>query len=224
VPELDAIVAAAHAAGARISIDAVAAAPHRALSLAALGADTLACSAYKWYGPHIGILCAAPALLEELVPDKLAPSPDEAPDRVDVRDPRQLDDDAVVTLDDDDGLGDAGRVHAPLDDVLDHAERLTRRLDAILGKCLVLDPQSALEVETELRLDRPPRAIGRGRIGDPKIREEDDDQGQDADDGDEDGARSAHTGGMLHESPLRRGRDGSTSHPGPGAETSVHRP
>ena len=73
VPELDAIVAAAHAAGARVSIDAVAAAPHRALSLAALGADTLACSAYKWYGPHIGILCAAPALLEELGPDKLQP-------------------------------------------------------------------------------------------------------------------------------------------------------
>jgi cysteine desulfurase family protein (TIGR01976 family) len=81
VPELDAIVAAAHAAGARISIDAVAAAPHRPLDLAALGADTLACSSYKWYGPHIGILCAAPELLEELHPDKLNPSPDEAPDR-----------------------------------------------------------------------------------------------------------------------------------------------
>ena len=81
VPELDGIVAAAHAAGARISLDAVAAAPHRALSLAELGADTLACSAYKWYGPHVGILCAAPELLEELVPDKLEPSPDEAPDR-----------------------------------------------------------------------------------------------------------------------------------------------
>jgi cysteine desulfurase family protein (TIGR01976 family) len=81
VPELDRIVAAVHAAGARISIDAVAAAPHRPLSLAALGADTLACSAYKWYGPHIGILCASPALLEELRPDKLAPSPEEAPDR-----------------------------------------------------------------------------------------------------------------------------------------------
>jgi cysteine desulfurase family protein (TIGR01976 family) len=81
VPELAAIVAAAHGVGARISIDAVAAAPHRALSLAALGADTLACSAYKWYGPHIGILCAAPSLLEELVPDKLNPSPNEAPDR-----------------------------------------------------------------------------------------------------------------------------------------------
>jgi cysteine desulfurase family protein (TIGR01976 family) len=81
VPELDGIVAAAHAAGARISVDAVAAAPHRALTLAELGADTLACSSYKWYGPHVGILCAAPELLEELVPDKLNPSPDEAPDR-----------------------------------------------------------------------------------------------------------------------------------------------
>jgi cysteine desulfurase family protein (TIGR01976 family) len=81
VPELDGIIDAVHAAGARISLDAVAAAPHRALSLAELGADTLACSSYKWYGPHIGILCAAPDLLEELVPDKLNPSPDEAPDR-----------------------------------------------------------------------------------------------------------------------------------------------
>ena len=81
VPELDAIVAAAHAAGARISLDAVAAAPHRPLDLAALGADTLACSSYKWYGPHIGILCGAPGLMAELVPDKLEPAPDEPPDR-----------------------------------------------------------------------------------------------------------------------------------------------
>ena len=81
VPELDAIIAAAHSAGARISVDAVAAAPHRALDLAALGADTLACSSYKWYGPHIGILAAAPELLAELVPDKLEPAPDEPPDR-----------------------------------------------------------------------------------------------------------------------------------------------
>jgi cysteine desulfurase family protein (TIGR01976 family) len=81
VPELGGIIAAAHGAGARVSIDAVAAAPHRALDLAELGADTLACSSYKWYGPHIGILCAAPELLEELQPDKLNPSHDESPDR-----------------------------------------------------------------------------------------------------------------------------------------------
>jgi cysteine desulfurase family protein (TIGR01976 family) len=81
VPDLAGIVAAAHRAGARVSVDAVAAVPHRALDLRALGADTLACSAYKWYGPHVGVLCGAPALLEELEPDKLRPSPDEAPDR-----------------------------------------------------------------------------------------------------------------------------------------------
>jgi cysteine desulfurase family protein (TIGR01976 family) len=81
VPELDGIIAAAHAAGARISLDAVAATPHRRMDLAGLGADTLTCSAYKWYGPHVGILCGAPGVLEELRPDKLIPSPDEAPDR-----------------------------------------------------------------------------------------------------------------------------------------------
>jgi len=81
VPQLEAIVAAAHAAGARISVDAVAAVPHRPVDLAALGADTLACSAYKWYGPHVGILCGAPGVLSSLDPDKLNPSPDEAPDR-----------------------------------------------------------------------------------------------------------------------------------------------
>ena len=81
VPELRAIVDAAHAAGARAYVDAVHAAPHRPLDLAALGADALACSAYKWFGPHVGMLCASPALLEELTPDKLLPSPDEVPDR-----------------------------------------------------------------------------------------------------------------------------------------------
>ena len=75
VPELPAIVAAAHAAGARISVDAVAATPHRRMDLAALGADTLACSAYKWYGPHVGILCGAPGVLEELQPGQARPVP-----------------------------------------------------------------------------------------------------------------------------------------------------
>ena len=81
VPELAAIIELAHAAGARVYVDAVHAAPHRPLDLASLGADALACSAYKWFGPHVGILCASPAQLEELSPDKLLPSPDEVPDR-----------------------------------------------------------------------------------------------------------------------------------------------
>jgi cysteine desulfurase family protein (TIGR01976 family) len=81
LPDLPAIVTAAHAAGARIYVDAVHAAPHRRIDVDALCCDALACSAYKWFGPHIGILWGRPDLLEELRPDKVRPSPDEAPDR-----------------------------------------------------------------------------------------------------------------------------------------------
>jgi cysteine desulfurase family protein (TIGR01976 family) len=81
MPDLPGIVAAAHAAGARVWIDAVHAAPHREIDVAALGADALVCSAYKWFGPHIGVLWARPEILGELHPDKLRPSPDEVPDR-----------------------------------------------------------------------------------------------------------------------------------------------
>jgi cysteine desulfurase family protein (TIGR01976 family) len=81
VPDLRGIVDAAHAAGARVYIDAVHAAPHRQIDVAGLGCDALACSAYKWFGPHIGVLWARGELLAELQPDKLLPSPDTVPDR-----------------------------------------------------------------------------------------------------------------------------------------------
>jgi cysteine desulfurase family protein (TIGR01976 family) len=81
VPDLPGIVAAAHAAGARVYVDAVHAAPHRRLDVEALDCDALACSAYKWFGPHIGILWGRPEVLEQLRPDKLRPSSDEVPDR-----------------------------------------------------------------------------------------------------------------------------------------------
>jgi cysteine desulfurase family protein (TIGR01976 family) len=81
VPDVVGIVAAAQSAGARVYVDAVHAAPHRRLDFTALGADALVCSSYKWFGPHAGMLCARPELLEELLPDKLIPAPDEVPDR-----------------------------------------------------------------------------------------------------------------------------------------------
>ena len=81
IPDLRGIVDAAHAAGARVYVDAVHAAPHRRLDVAALGCDALACSAYKWFGPHVGVQWARPELLAELAPDKLVPSPDVAPYR-----------------------------------------------------------------------------------------------------------------------------------------------
>jgi cysteine desulfurase family protein (TIGR01976 family) len=81
VPDLPGIVAAAKRVGARVYVDAVHATPHRRLDLAALGADVIGCSAYKWFGPHVAILCAKPEILERYRPDKLNPSPEEAPDR-----------------------------------------------------------------------------------------------------------------------------------------------
>ena len=81
VPDLHGVVAAARGVGARVYVDAVHATPHRRYDLASLGADVIACSAYKWFGPHVSVLCASPALLEEYLPDKLRPSPDNVPDR-----------------------------------------------------------------------------------------------------------------------------------------------
>jgi cysteine desulfurase family protein (TIGR01976 family) len=81
IPDLQAIVALAHASGARTYVDAVHATPHRRLDVAALDTDVLVCSSYKWFGPHAGILCARPDLLEALSPDKLRPAPDTVPDR-----------------------------------------------------------------------------------------------------------------------------------------------
>jgi cysteine desulfurase family protein (TIGR01976 family) len=81
VPELRGIIDLAHQAGAKVFVDAVHAAPHRPIDVAELDCDALACSAYKWFGPHVGILWARPEILEELRPAKLRPSPDTVPER-----------------------------------------------------------------------------------------------------------------------------------------------
>ncbi len=80
-PEVRAITSKAHAVGALVHVDGVHATPHVPVDVSALGADFYACSAYKWYGPHLGITVADPALLETLRPDKLVPSDDAVPDR-----------------------------------------------------------------------------------------------------------------------------------------------
>jgi cysteine desulfurase family protein (TIGR01976 family) len=80
-PDVAAICRVARDAGARTYVDAVAAAPHRHVDRRTWGADAVVCSAYKWYGPHVGMLSADPALLAELHPDKLVPSPDAVPER-----------------------------------------------------------------------------------------------------------------------------------------------
>ena len=77
-PDVRAITEIAHEAGALVHVDGVHATPHGADT--AVG-DFWACSAYKWYGPHLGVTVADPALLETLHPDKLAASTEDVPDR-----------------------------------------------------------------------------------------------------------------------------------------------
>jgi len=80
-PDVRALADAAHAAGALVHVDAVHLAAHARVDRAALGADLLSCSPYKFFGPHLGVLAARADLLEGLRPDKLLPSSDAVPER-----------------------------------------------------------------------------------------------------------------------------------------------
>src|SRR5438034_10429637 len=71
----------AHSLGAQIFIDAVHYAPHALVDVRDWDCDFLACSAYKFYGPHIGILFGRHDLLGSLDFAKLIPAPDTAPER-----------------------------------------------------------------------------------------------------------------------------------------------
>jgi cysteine desulfurase family protein (TIGR01976 family) len=72
----------AHAAGALVFVDAVHYAAHELVDVAELGADFLACSAYKFYGPHVGVLWGRQSLVDALDVPKLEPAPEKAPDRL----------------------------------------------------------------------------------------------------------------------------------------------
>ena len=80
-PDVAAISALARDAGALTYVDGVHLTAHAAVDVAALGADLYACSPYKFLGPHLGCVVAAPSLLETLHPDKLLPSTDAVPER-----------------------------------------------------------------------------------------------------------------------------------------------
>jgi len=71
----------AHDIGAKIFVDAVHYAPHELIDVHNWNCDFLVCSAYKFYGPHIGILYGRRDLLDSLDFPKLIPAPDSAPER-----------------------------------------------------------------------------------------------------------------------------------------------
>ncbi len=67
----------AHEARALAWVDAVHYAPHGPIDVAAVGADVLICSPYKFFGPHLGLFFGRKELLERWRPYKVRPSADE---------------------------------------------------------------------------------------------------------------------------------------------------
>lgn len=74
VPPIAAIVERAHAAGARVHLDAVARVPHLRTRRDELGVNSLMTSSYKWYGPHVGVLALSADLLTTVEPYRVRPA------------------------------------------------------------------------------------------------------------------------------------------------------
>jgi cysteine desulfurase family protein (TIGR01976 family) len=81
MPDVARLVREAKSAGALVYLDAVHFAPHAVIDVKGWGCDFLACSAYKFFGPHVGILWGRRALLEALPAYKVRPAPDSPPGR-----------------------------------------------------------------------------------------------------------------------------------------------
>lgn len=134
-PDVAAIGAAAHAVGALLYVDGVHLVPHAGVDVGALRADFLVCSPYKFFGPHHGVVVAAPELLETLRPDKLLPSTDDVPERFELGTlPYELLAGTTATVDFLAGLDDAAsgsrreRVLASMAAVEQHEDALLKRL------------------------------------------------------------------------------------------------
>ena len=82
VVDIPRVAQMARAAGALVYADAVHYAPHFLVDVQQLDCDFLACSAYKFYGPHIGVLWAKRDIIERLDVPKLEPAPEESPERL----------------------------------------------------------------------------------------------------------------------------------------------
>lgn len=78
---IEEVVKLVHDAGGQVYLDAVHFAPHLPIDVEAWNCDYLVCSAYKFFGPHIGVLWGRREHLAALTPYKLRPAPDSLPGR-----------------------------------------------------------------------------------------------------------------------------------------------
>src|SRR5215211_3906145 len=82
VNDVAAVAERAHRTGALVAVDAVHAAPHIPLDRDAIGADIITCSAYKFFGPHVGVTAIKRDLFEKMGVYRLDPAPDHIPDKL----------------------------------------------------------------------------------------------------------------------------------------------
>jgi cysteine desulfurase family protein (TIGR01976 family) len=80
VNDVAAVAEMAH--GAVVAVDAVHAAPHIPIDRDAIGADVITCSAYKFFGPHVGVTAIRRDLFEKMGVYRLDPAPDYIPDKL----------------------------------------------------------------------------------------------------------------------------------------------
>lgn len=74
IVDVKTVIEQAHSVGAKVYVDAVHYAPHHLIDVQDLGCDFLACSAYKFFGPHVGIAYIAPQWLQTIQPYKVEPA------------------------------------------------------------------------------------------------------------------------------------------------------
>lgn len=155
-PPVATVAERAHEVGALVHVDAVHHAAHAAPDIAAMGADFLVCSPYKFFGPHCGALVADPALLETLRPDKLVPSTDVVPERFELGTlPYELLAGTTAAVDLIASLGTGAtrreRLMSAFDAIAAHELRLRQRIEeglAALGGHLTLHSQAADRTST----------------------------------------------------------------------------
>ena len=82
VNDVAAVAGMAHDAGAIVAVDAVHAVPHIPVDRDAIGADVITCSAYKFFGPHVGVTAIRRELFEGLDVYRLDPAPAHVPDKL----------------------------------------------------------------------------------------------------------------------------------------------
>jgi cysteine desulfurase family protein (TIGR01976 family) len=82
VNDVAAVAEMAHAVGAIVAVDAVHAAPHIPVDRDAIGADIITCSAYKFFGPHVGVMAIRRELFDRLDVYRLDPAPHYVPDKL----------------------------------------------------------------------------------------------------------------------------------------------